>query len=66
MYPCPRLNVLRYLTNKQINIDMWLDPLRNSQAVGDVTNPQHYVHYTISGKGNDRSLTTCSLYKVIK
>jgi hypothetical protein len=24
---------------------MWLEPFKNSQAVGEKTNPQHYVHY---------------------
>ena len=37
----------RYLTNKQNNIDMWLEPHLNSQAVGEKTNPQHYVNYTL-------------------
>lgn len=37
----------RYLTYQQKNIDMWLEPQRNSQAVGDETNPQHYVNYIV-------------------
>ena len=33
---------------------MWLEPQWNSQAVGDTTNPQHYVDYTvILRKGNE-------------
>jgi len=44
----------RYLTNKQKDIEMWLEPQWNSQAVGDTTNPQHYVDYTvILRKGNE-------------
>lgn len=30
---------------------MWLEPQQNSQAVGEQTNPQHYVNYTLRMKG---------------
>jgi hypothetical protein len=36
---------MRYLTHQQKNIEMWLEPFLNSQAVGEHTNPQHYVNY---------------------